>query len=86
MRTRIYMHTCIKQNVYPGEFDEKTNRSTEKQIKIEEESKNTYEKFRGEFPILKFQADLSKKSKTKSKKVSRKVLNFFSILFFEKKS
>ena len=55
-------------------------------MKIEEESKNAYEKFRGEFPILKFQADLSKKSKTKSKKSFKKSPKLFFDFIFEKNS
>lgn len=83
--THAYTHVSNK-NVYPGEFDEKSNRSTEKQTKIEEESKNAYEKFRGEFPILNFQADLGKKSKKKIEKSFKKSPKLFSIFFFEKNS
>ena len=57
-----------------------------KQTKIEEESKNAYEKFRGEFPILKFQADLGKKSKNKIEKSFKKSPKLFSILFLKKNS
>lgn len=86
----LFFHTCThthtsNKNDYPGEFDEKSNRSTEKQTKIEEESKNAYEKFRGEFPILKVQTDLSKKSKNKIEKSFKKSPKLFSILFLKKK-
>ena len=85
--TRTHTHTYApNKNVYPGEFSKKTNRSTEKANKIEEESKNAYEKFRGEFPILKFQADLGKKSKNKIEKSFKKSPKLFSILFLRKNS
>ena len=85
--TRVYTYThahTSNKNDYPGEFDEKSNRSTEKQTKIEEESKNAYEKFRGEFLISKFQADPSKKSKNKIEKSFKKSPKLFSILFLKK--
>ena len=47
--THAYTHVSNK-NVYPGEFDEKSNGSTEKQTKIEEESKMPMKNFAANFP------------------------------------
>ena len=78
----IHAHAHVSNKMFiPVNLMKRQTDPPKKQTKIEEESKNAYEKSRGEFPILKFQVDLSKKSKIKSKKVSRKILNFFRFCF-----
>ena len=51
--THTHMHTrahASNKNDYPCEFDKKPNRSTEKQTKIEEESKMPMKNFAANFP------------------------------------
>ena len=74
----------MNKNDYPGEFVKRQTDPSENKTKTEKESKNAYEKSRGEFPILKFQTDRDKNSKNKIGKVSRKNPELFPILFFEK--
>ena len=50
--------------------DRQIHRKTKQ--KTEEESKNAYEKSRGEFPILKFQTDRNKDSENKIGKSFKK--------------
>ena len=68
MRACARVYTCthahiLNKNDNLCECVEKTDRSIENQMKIEEESKNAYEKSRGDFLILKFQVNLGKKFK-----------------------
>ena len=84
---RVYTRTHVPNKMFiPVDLMKRQTDPPKKQTKIEEESKNAYEKFRGEFPILKFQADLDKKSKNKIEKSFKKSPKLFSILFFEKNS
>lgn len=85
MHAHAYIHAhMLNKSDNLCECVEKANRSTKKQTKNEEESKNAYEKFRGDFLILKFQANLGKKSKNKIGKVSRKNPDLFRFYFLEK--
>ena len=83
----IHAHTHVSNKMFiPVNLMKRQTDPPKKQTKIEEESKNAYEKFRGEFPILKFQTDLSKKSKNKIEKSFKKSPKLFSILFLKKNS
>ena len=83
--TYTHAHTHVSNKMFiPVNLMKRQTDPPKKQTKIEEESKNAYEKFRGEFPILKFQMVLSKKSKNKIEKSFKKSPKLFSILFLKK--